>query len=130
MFSVISPTAASFKGSKGKVTFGKGKGKGNKGKGKNNYYQKTSFNYASENDYGAAWGNERSDQWPNDNDDYSYGPDGNCNYSLHGSNYNYSGNYGMLLMKPRFGKCKLSVLKCFPRGVLLDDDSDSGSSDG
>ena len=104
------PTAAAFKGDKGKGKFGKGKGKGNKGKGKNKYYNiKRSLNYASENDCNAALGNEPDNSdWPYYGDDSAHGSGGGYNYSLQDINYNYSGNYSMLLMRSKLGECNLS----------------------
>ena len=123
------PTAAAFKGGKGKGKTGKEKGKAGKGKGKYNYYNnnKRSLNYASEHDYNDTWGNQEAAQdwqgeheWPGDtnSDNYNYG----FWDSERSATNNYSPNYGMLLLKK---PCVLTGSKYFQRDLLLNDgDSD------
>ena len=124
------PTAAAFKGCKGKGKFGKGKGKGGKGKGKQGFYAtKRSLNYASENDYQAAWGSEDGGTELNpeagDGGVYDYNGGHNYHYGFFdATNNSYSNNYGMLLMRTMKNPCKLSGSKYFTSQLLLHEDSD------
>ena len=131
------PTAAAFKGGKGKGRPGKGKGKNGKGKGKyNSYNNKRSLNYASARDYNAAWGDQVGSQscdwddqeWPETSEgSYNCGFWGNHDNG-NANNNNYSPNYAMLLMRT---PCKVSGSKYFRRDLLLDyEDSGNEECDG
>ena len=131
------PTAAAFKGHKGKGTYNKGKGKGGKGKGKQNYNYnyntKKSLNYAPEQEYQLAWGDQDNDNEWLQEEDYSYNENGNYNYGFYDMNYNNSHtsgvNYNMLMTSSKPGECKVSGSKYFQRAILLDEDIECESDD-